>query len=373
MRRNWVSLSLCIIFSLFLMYIIFMPRQSNQYVNVYNWYGMMDPKVIQQFEKETGIKVRYDLFDSNDVLEAKLLAGHSGYDIVFPSAAPYMKGQIIAKVYQPLDRSQIPNWENIDPDLLKTMQETDPENRMSIPFYWGTLGFAYNEAEILKRFPGAPVRSYRMLFDPTIVSRFRDRGVTLLEEAVDVYPQVLLFLGRDPHSDNLNDLDETQKQLLHIRPFIIRFSSSRFVEELVSGQTCLAQVWSGEAQIAIARGKETGKKIIYVIPEEGSSLWIDAIGIPRDAPHPQNAHKFINFLLRPEISAQISAAARLAIANRHVKDHLDDTIKQDPTIYPPSEIVRKLSLDRSHSQDYERIRTRLWAEVRFATQIEKVS
>lgn len=372
MRQTWIFVSSCLVCVAGLAYVFLPERVPEHFVNVYNWYGMMDPKVLQQFEKETGIKVRYDLFDSNDTLEAKLLAGHSGYDVVFPSATPYMKGQITAHVYQPIDRTQIPNWDNIDPDILKTMQETDPDNSMSVPYYWGTLGFAYNKEEILKRLPDAPVRSYGMLFDPTVVSHFKDGGVTFLEEAVDVYPQALLFLKRDPHSEDPDDLAAAHEQLLRIRPYIMRFSGSRFVEELVSGQTCIAQVWSGEAQIAIDRGKEMGKTIIYVIPEEGTSLWIDAIGIPRDAPHPENAHKFINFLLRPEISAQISEASHLAVANRHVKDHLDKKISRDPTVYPAPEIVKKLALDHAHSQEYERRRTRLWAQFRFSSQLEKV-
>lgn len=345
------------------------PTAEEPYVNIYTWYGLIDPRIIHQFEQETGIKVRHDLFDSNNIVEAKLLAGHSGYDVVFPSASPYMKIQIEAGVFQPIDHTQLSHWDSVDPLLLEEMLTIDPENHFGIPYYWGTLGFVYVEEEILKRMPDAPVTSYRLLFDPAVVSRFASCGVTLLEEAVDVYPQVLTFLGRDHASTDKNDLQEAQAHLLKIRPFIQRFSSSRFVNDLVEGQTCLSQAWSGEVQMAQRRADESGKKtrIIYVVPEEGSGLWIDAIGIPRDAPHPQNAHKFIDFLLRPEISARISESTTLGVANRHMGPYLNRDLANNTAVYPPPALVKKLHLDHPQSQSYERRRTRLWAQLRFAT------
>jgi len=338
------------------------------YVNLYTWYGYMDPEVIHQFEQETGIKVRCDLFDNNDTVEAKLLAGHSGYDIVFPSAAPYMKVQIEAGAYQPIDHSQLSQWDNLDPLLLEEMRTTDPEGLYGIPYYWGTIGFAYVEEEILKRMPDAPVDSYRMLFDPDVVSRFAEGGVTLLEEAIDVYPQVLTFLGKSYDSTDKQELAEAQAQLLKIRPFIQRFSSTRLGNDLIEGQTCLSQAWSGEIHQAQRRAKAAGQKmnIVYVIPKEGSGLWIDGMGIPRDAPHPKNAHKFIDFLLRPDISARISEFSGVSIANRRMEPYLSKELATNTIIYPPLEVRKKLHLDRPQSEAYERKRTRLWAQVRFA-------
>ncbi|MEI8295118.1 MAG: extracellular solute-binding protein [Alphaproteobacteria bacterium] len=345
------------------------PTSSEEpYVNVYVWYGMIDEEIIHQFEKETGIKVRQDFFDNNNIVEAKLLSGHSGYDVVFPSASPYMKVQIEAGVYQPLDHSQLSNWESVDPLLLEEMRTVDPQNLFGVPYYWGTLGFVYVEEEILKRMPDAPVTSYRLLFDPDVVSRFSSCGVTLLEEAVDVYPQLLTFLGRDHDSSDEDDLEIAQEHLLKIRPFIQRFSSSRFVGDLIEGQTCLSQAWSGEVHAAQQRADEAGKniRIVYVIPKEGSGLWIDAIGMPSDAPHPHNAHKFIDFLLRPEISALVSKHTKLGIANRHMGPHLDKELANNTTIYPSPEVMKKLHLDHPQTQNYERTRTRLWAQMRFA-------
>jgi putrescine transport system substrate-binding protein len=232
------------------------PTTEEPYVNVYTWYGMIDEETIHQFEQETGLTIRLDLFDNNDIVEAKLLAGHSGYDIVFPSASPYMKVQIEAGAYQAIDRSQLSKWDNVDPLLLEEMRTVDPENLFGIPYYWGTLGFVYVEDEILRRMPNAPVTSYRLLFDPEVVSRFASCGVTLLEEAVDIYPQVLTFLGRDHASADEGDLELVQAHLLKIRPFIQRFSSSRFVNDLIEGQTCLSQAWSGEVHMAQHRADE---------------------------------------------------------------------------------------------------------------------
>lgn len=337
------------------------------YVNVYNWYGMIDPSVLDDFETETGIKVRYDLFDSNDILEAKLVSGHSGYDVVFPTASPYLKPQIESGVYQPIQKELIPNYANLDPDILKAIQVVDPGNVYGIPFFWGTLGFAYVEEEIKKHMPNAPVHSYRMLFDPAVVKNFAKCGVTLLEEAVDVYPQTLNFLGRDRFSESQEDLEAAQEHLKKVRPHIRRFSSSRFVNELVGGESCIAQAWSGEAQQAQNRADEANRPVTihYVIPEEGTTLWIDGIAIPKDAPHPKNAHKFINFLLRPDISARISNFSRLGIANRHMKT-LDPAVANDPTIYPPAHLKKKLFLDHPPSLEFERKRTRAWAQLRFS-------
>ena len=271
--------------------------------------------LIKKFEAETGISVRYDLYDNNEIVEAKLFSGNSGYDVVFPSASPYICHHIEAGVYQKIDKLLIPNLVYVDLKIYEHMKVADPTLEYAIPYYWGTFGFAYVEEEILKRMTNAPVNSYKMLFDPNVIKNFQDCGVTFLDEAVDVYPAVLASQGLDPHSDSLEDLEEAQKILISIRPSISRFSGSRFVNELVAGESCLAQAWSGEAQMAQERANEVGKKvhIKYVVPEEGGTLWIDGIVIPKGAPHPKNAHKFINFLLKPEHAAEVANFTRLAV------------------------------------------------------------
>ena len=350
--------------------VVFYPTSSlheeKPYVNVYNWYGMIPSKLIEQFERETNIKVRYDLYDNNEIVEAKLFSGNSGYDVVFPSASPYVCRQVQAGVYQKLDKDLLPNLIHIDPDIYDRMRIADPMLEYSIPYYWGTFGFAYVEEEIIKRLPHAPTHSYRMLFDPHVIRHFTDCGVTLLDEAVDVYPAALAYLGLPPQSECLEDLNTVQKHLITIRPYINRFSSSRFVNELVSGESCLAQAWSGEAQLAQTQADEVGKPIHirYVVPEEGGTMWIDAIVIPKDAPHPKNAHRFINFLLRPDIAAAIANDIHLAIANKEALPLIKDEIKNDLTIFPNPETMQKLQLDKPPPFGYERQRTRLWTQFR---------
>jgi len=332
------------------------------YLNVYNWYGMIPEPVLRQFEAETGIRVRYDLYDSNEILEAKLLAGRSGYDIVFPSASPYIERQIRAGVFQKLDKSRLENLRYLDLEFVEHMQVVDPGLNYSIPFFWGTFGFAYVEEAILARMPDAPVHSYRMLFDPGVVSKFKTCGVTLLDEAIDVYPAMMSFLGIDPQSPDLGNLETAQKQLLKARPFIARFLGQRFANELVSGEVCLAQAWSGDVQIAQEQAREAKRKttIRYVVPEEGGTLWIDAICIPKDAPHPQNAYVFINFLMRPEISAAITNAIICPIANTGANLLVKEEIRKDETLYPRPEVFKRLKLDRIQNSRYEEMRTRYW-------------
>ncbi len=336
------------------------------YLNVYNWYGMIPASILHQFEAETGIHVQYDLYDNNEILEAKLLAGRSGYDIVFPSASPYIERQIRAGAFQKLDKSKLQNLHHLDPDIAVCMQTVDPDLAYSIPFFWGTFGFAYVEEVILARMPDAPVNSYRMLFDPSIVSKFKSCGVTLLEEAVDVYPPIMAFLGIDPQSSDLNDLETAQQQLLKIRPFISRFLGQRFGSELVSGEICLAQAWSGDVQVAQEQAKESKRKttIRYVVPEEGGTLWIDAICIPKDAPHPQNAYAFIDFLLRPDVSAAITNEMKFPIANKGAKPFIIDELRNNETLYPRPEVRKRLKLDKIQNPRYEEIRTRSWFQAK---------
>eukprot|EP01099_Mayorella_cantabrigiensis_P004561 TRINITY_DN3433_c0_g1_i1.p1 TRINITY_DN3433_c0_g1~~TRINITY_DN3433_c0_g1_i1.p1 ORF type:complete len:373 (+),score=22.13 TRINITY_DN3433_c0_g1_i1:21-1139(+) len=314
------------------------------YLNVYNWYGVIPEFILRQFEAETGIHIQYDLYDNNEILEAKLLAGRSGYDIVFPSASPYLERQIRAGVFQRLDKSHLDNLRHLDPAFLDRMQAVDPGLNYSIPFFWGTFGFAYVEEMILARMPDAPVQSYRMLFDPNVVSQFKSCGVALLDEAVDVYPAIMSFLGYDPQSSDLNVLKAAQQQLLKARPFISRFLGQRFANELVSGEVCLTQAWSGDIQLAQQQAREAKRKttIRYVIPDDGGTLWIDGICIPKDAPHPQNAYLFINFLMRPEISAAITNSTLCPTTNKGARPLLNKEIRNNETLYPSPESIEKV-------------------------------
>lgn len=333
-------------------------------VHVYNWYAMIPPDVMDDFKRETGINVVIDYYDSNDMLEAKLFAGYSGYDVVFPSASPYFSNQVKAGIYQPLQKDKLSHWHDLEPVLVEQIHAVDPGNVYGVPYFWGTLGFAYNEDMVKKCMLNAPIDSYAMLFDPNVVKHFEKCGVTYLEESIDVYPLVLMYLGKDLKSTDSQDLRDAQKHMLHLRPFIRRFSSSRVVSELVSGETCLAQTWSGDTHLAIQEAKKFGKTIHYVIPKEGTTLWIDSMAIPKDAPHPMEAHIFINFMMRPDICARVSQYTLLATATQSAKKHLPKAFIQDESIFPKHDVMQRLTLDQGQNEDYERERNRLWMNFR---------
>lgn len=338
--------------------------EPSKTVNVYCWAYVLTPEVIQLFEKETGIKVNLDVYDSSEVMETKLVAGHSGYDVVMVTAWPYLPRQVESHIYQPLENAMIPNRKEVDPLLLKKMEAADPGNQFALPFIWGTSGFAYNRKMILERFPDAPVSSLKMLFDPSVVSRFKDCGVMLIDSPVDVFPPVLSYLEMDPMSDSVEDLKKAGKILSEVRPFVKKFQGMPATQDLTSGDYCLVQGFSGDLLLARSLGKEMGLDIEYVIPEEGADLWVDALAIPKDAPHPDAAHVFINFLLRPEIIAKITDSIAIANSVPASFPFMDEKIRNDPFIYPSGDILKKLYINRTHSPQYERLRLREWTRVK---------
>lgn len=341
--------------------------KSNLHVNVYDWYGMLPRSVLKQFEEETGIKVWYDVYDDNDMLEAKLLASNCGYDVIFPSISPYAARHIKAGLYQPLNKEKIPNLENaISPFILKEMKSCDPHMTYCIPYYWGTLGILY-DADVVEplakqyRFNPSLLESYDLIFNASWLKHVHHLGVSLLAESVDVFPAALRYMGISPHSQDKEHLEKAFQKLMKIRPFIKRFSGNRFVQDILLGDVCIAQAWSGEAMKAIQLGSKMDRRLVYVTPKEGSSLWIDGIAIPKGAPHPEAAHKFINFLLRPDISAQLMAATLIPTSVASSYSLISAQLKN--TIFPKKD--KNLSLDPAQlDTDFERERTRLWARVR---------
>lgn len=332
--------------------------KESKVVNVYCWASVLTPEIIQQFEKETGIKVNLDVYDSSEVMETKLVASRSGYDAVMVTVWPYLSRQIEAHLYQALDPTHIPNRKNVDPLLLQKMEAADPGNRFALPFIWGTSGFAYNKKMIAERLPDAPVQSLAMLFDPDVVSHFKDCGVMLIDSPVDVFPAVLSYLKRDPLSESLEDLKAASVALSQVRPFIRKFQAMPAAQDLTSGDYCLVQGFSGDLLLARKLGKERGIDIEYVIPEEGTDLWVDAWAIPGDAPHPREALDFINFMLRPDIIAKVTNSIEIANSVPASVPLLDQHIREDPLIYPSSEIQQKAYVNKSHSPQYERARLR---------------
>jgi len=341
---------------------------EDNYVNVYCWYGLIDAETIREFENETGITVRLDAYDNNEVLEAKLLASNSGFDVVFPSATPYVAWQIQAGVYQKLDKSLIPNIGGLDPVVVRWMRAVDKDLVYSIPYFWGTIGIIYNKDVLREVFPNGFVQNLSLLFDPTNLKKLKKYGISLLEEGVDVIPFALMYLGENPNSASSEDIDVAARHLMKMRPYIKRFTSSRVVNDIVLGDTAIALVWSGEAQEAIRDAKEQGKNIEYFIPPEGSIAWIDAMAIPRGAPHPKNAHAFINFLLKPQIAARICKNTAHGVAVLGAKKYMPASILNNEQIYPGKKTLKKLFLNAppktQKELQFERERTRIWAKIR---------
>lgn len=339
--------------------------QEEPVLNVYNWSDYIAEDTIANFEKETGIKVNYDVYDSNEILEAKLLAGHSGYDVVVPSAS-FLERQAKAGLFLKLDKSKLPNWKNLDPTILKQVAVNDPGNEHGIVYMWGTTGIGYNEDEIKKRMPDAPTDSWSLIFDPEIVSKFADCGVSLLDAPEEVIPAALTYLGLDPLSENLDDLKKAEALVESVRPYIRYFNSSQYISDLANGDTCIAQGYSGDVLQARDRADEAdqGVKVAYSIPKEGAVEWFDMMAIPADAPHPENAYKFLNYIMEPKVAADISNYVWYANANKASYDMVDDEVKNDPGIYPPADVMKKLFATRAHTPQYTRALTRAWTRIK---------
>src|ERR1700761_6065635 len=339
---------------------------SEPVLNVYQWSDYVAPGVIQDFEREYGIRVNYDVFDSNEVLETKMLMGHSNFDVVAPSG-PFLQRQVTAGVYQKLNKSLLPNLKYVDPEVAREFAVYSPGNEYAVDYMWITSGPGYNVAKIRERMPDAPVDSLRMIFDPTVVSKFKDCGVSVLDEPTEIVSIVLAYLGKDPHSNSQEDLQAAEKVLLSIRPYLRYIHSSRYIDDLANGETCLALGWSGDIKQARDRAREAGKgiEIKYNIPREGTIMNFDMLAIPADAPHPGNALTFINYLLDPEVAAKNSNHVKFANINTASTASLDEAVKGDPNIYPPPDILAKLVPQPVHGQDYQRLLTRTWT--RFKT------
>ncbi|HKC15487.1 MAG TPA: extracellular solute-binding protein, partial [Steroidobacteraceae bacterium] len=260
-------------------------------LNVYNWVDYIAPGLVQGFEKEYGIKVNYDAFDSNEVLETKLLTGNTGYDIVVPSAS-FMARQIKAGVFQKLDKSLLPNLKNVDPFFAKQLDLFDPGLEHAVNYFWGTSGVGYNVEKIRAAMPDAPVDSFRMFYDPAVIRNFKSCGVSMLDAPDEVVNTVLIFLGRTANSETPEDLAAAEKVLMSIRPYIRSVNSAKYIEDLANGEICLALGWSGDVLQAASRAKDAakGNTVKYNIPKEGAVAFFDMLAIPADAPHPRNAH-----------------------------------------------------------------------------------
>jgi putrescine transport system substrate-binding protein len=337
-------------------------QDAEKVVNVYNWSDYIDPSVIADFTKESGIKVNYDVFDSNEVLETKLLTGHTGYDVVVPSG-PFLAHQLQAGVFQKLNKALLPNWKNLDPAVMAKEAQYDPGNVYSVTYMWITSGPGYNVAKIKERMPNAPVDSWAMLYDPAVVAKFADCGVSLLDAPTEVIPTVLIYLGKDPNSSSVEDLQAAEKALLAIRPYIRYVHSSRYIDDLANGETCLALGWSGDVKQAHDRAKDAGKGIDigYNIPKEGAISNYDVMAILADAPHPNNAHLFMNYLMRPEVAAKSTNLIKYANGDTPT-GAINEAVRNDPGVYPPPDVLAKLHPEPTRTLEYIRLLTRTWTQ-----------
>jgi putrescine transport system substrate-binding protein len=340
--------------------------QEEKVLNVYNWSDTIDPSVVPAFEKEYGIKVNYDVYDSIQMLETKLLASKTGYDVVFPSA-PYMQRQIQAGVYQKLDKALLPNLRNLDSNVNHIVETNDPGNQYGVIYLWGTIGFGYNVKKISAAMPNAPLDSFAMLFDPAVVSHFKDCGVLVIDAPDQVIETVLLYLGRDPDSESIENLKAVEQVLLSIRPFVRFVDSDKTIEVLANEEVCLAFDWNSDVGQTRARIKEAGRAtdVQYVVPKEGAMTWFTMLAIPAAAPHPRNAHLFIDYLLRPDVAAKNTSTLHSASNNVAADRLVEPAIFNDSSMYLSDDTKHHLYPYTAHGQSYTREVNRTWT--RFKT------
>ena len=334
---------------------------------IYNWTDFIGPDTIAQFEKLTGIKVTYDVYDAEETMEARLLAGGSGYDVVSAST-DFFSREIKAGVYMPLDKSKLPNWKNLDPRILEIQSQFDPGNRHAVPYLHSINGFAYNVDKIRARMPDAPLDSLDMIFKPEVVSRFADCGVTFVDSAEDVLQLAFKYLGLDPNTTKPEDYKAAEKMLLKVRPYIRSFDSSEFMNGLANQELCIAMSWSSDYAMSHARAKAVGVNVnlAFTVPKEGANQTFSSLLIPQGAPHPQAAHAFINFILRPDVIAEISNTIFYGNDNLASRPLVSPAILNDVTLYPTPEVEARLYRTSEVSAATERIRTRTWTRIKTA-------
>jgi putrescine transport system substrate-binding protein len=338
---------------------------SENVVNVYNWADYIAPDTVKKFEAEYGISVNYDIYDGSQVVDVKLLAGSSGYDVVVHSSQ-YSSRLTPIGIYEPLDYSRLDNRRHLDPDLIAKVDVYEKTRGYAIPYHWGTTGYAWNAKLVRERLPDHLMDSADVLFDPAVASKLADCGISLLDGPTDIYPMVLSYLGRDPNAVDDESLAAAEAQLKLVRPYIRYFSNQKMQIDLANQEVCVAMSWSGDYALAAARAKEAGLDLglQYTMPKEGSGLWVDGVYMPADAPHKDNAYLFLNFLMRPDIAADIANFVHYANVNKSSWPLIRPDIMNDPAIYPPEDEWHVLYPVLSVDPKRERFRTRSFARVK---------
>jgi len=339
--------------------------QATPTVSVYNWTDYIGDTTLADFQASSGIKVVYDVFDSNETLEGKLLAGRTGYDVVVPSNH-FLARQAQAGAFLPLDRSKLPNWKHLDPKLLQQLEQNDPGNQYAVPYLWGTNGIGYNVDKVKAALGIDHIDSWAVLFEPENLKKLKQCGVAFMDSPDELFPAMLNYMGIDPRSEKAGDYAKAEARLLELRPYITYFHSSKYVSDLANGDICVAFGYSGDVFQAANRALEAknGVKVAYSIPKEGSNLWFDLLAIPKDAQNPDQALAFINYLLQPQVIAKVSATVGYANANPDANAYMDQALVNNPEIYPPQAVLDKLYISSTPSPKIMRVMTRSWSKIK---------
>ena len=340
--------------------------QTARVVNVYNWSDYIDPTVLEDFTKETGIKVQYDTFDANETLETKLLAGKSGYDVVVPTAY-FLERQIKAGVFLKLDKSKLPNLVHLWPEIATRLSGYDPDNQHAVNYMWGTTGIGYNVKAMRERLgASAAIDSWDVVFKPEMLAKFKDCGVHMLDSADDILPAALHYLGLNPNSTEQKDLEKAADLMMKVRPSVRKFHSSEYLNALAGGEICLVVGWSGDIKQAQKRAAEAkgGIEIGYAIPKQGAQMWFDNLAIPKDAAHVEEAYAFINYMMKPEVAAKNSNLVSYANGNLASQRLIDKAVLEDRSVYPDAATMQKLYTVSARDQRAQRTINRLWTRIK---------
>lgn len=353
--RTWLALAAACLFAT-------SALAEEKVLHLYSWESYFGPGTIEKFEAETGIKVTYDMFDSNDIVETKILTGGSGYDLVTINLSPHLRRELPAGAWAKLDKTHLSNLNNLDPAVVARADEVDKDGEHGVPWMWGTTGVGYNVDKVREIMPDAPVDSLRMLFDPEIVSKFAPCGVTMLDDAEQVLGLALIYLGLDPDTTDPDVLQKAVDVVTKVRPYVRKFHSSSYINDLAEGDACLSLGFSGDMHIADIRAKEAKRSfsIAYRLSKEGNLMWADILAVPADAPHPQAAHAFIDFVLRPEIAASAATDTGFSTANNAALALLDDGLRSDPNLYPSREAQKRFHLPKALDQKALKMWSKAW-------------
>jgi putrescine transport system substrate-binding protein len=365
MKSRWTLKKTFISTAVSLVFAAGAVNAADRVVNVYNWSDYIDESIITDFEKETGIKVNYDVFDSNEILETKMLTGSSGYDVVTPSGS-FLKRQIQAGIFQKLDKSKLTNLSHAWDDIQKVTSAYDADNAHSINYMWGTTGIGFVKSKVEERIKNPPVNSYDLIFDPANAAQLADCGIYILDAPQETLPAALQYLGLDPNSKDKADIKKAEAVFNNIRQYVRKFHSSEFISALANGDACVALAWSGDILQARDRADEAnnGIEVGYRIPKEGAQVWFDQMAIPEDAKNVEEAHIFLNYMLRPEVIAKATNYINYANGNKSSQEFVDKSILEDPAIYPDSATMKSLFTHTADGPKYVRNLNRTWTRIK---------